>query len=205
MKNQNRKSKPASVLAVIVCIVLLAVFRLLGGSDGDTGTESTSVAAVQEAETADITENLEGADPLQQENAAASQLQQADQSADSQDSNQADADIRTQAKSQATSDAESLTENNGKAAQEYHFRNNKLLNSHYEKHGIEMGFDSAEEYEAAASDVVNNPDALHKTESEDGDDIYYLEDSNEFVVVSIDGYIRTYFNPDSGIKYYNKQ
>ncbi len=205
MKNQNRKSKPASMLAVIVCIVLLAVFRLLGGSDGDTGTESTSVAAVQEAETADITENLVGADPLQQENAAASQLQQADQSADSQDSNQADADIRTQAKSQATSDAESLTENNGKAAQEYHFRSNKLLNSHYEKHGIEMGFDSAEEYEAAASDVVNNPDALHKTESEDGDDIYYLEDSNEFVVVSIDGYIRTYFNPDSGIKYYNKQ
>ncbi|MGN0482272.1 MAG: hypothetical protein ACI4HI_01845 [Lachnospiraceae bacterium] len=30
------------------------------------------------------------------------------------------------------------------------FRNANLLNQHYQKHGIEMGFASAEEYEAAA-------------------------------------------------------
>ncbi len=88
---------------------------------------------------------------------------------------------------------------------EYRFRSKKLLNEHYEKHGIEMGFASAKEYEAAASDVVNNPDALHKIEKEDGDDIYYIEATNEFVVVSTDGYLRTYFWPSSGIKYYNKQ
>ena len=88
---------------------------------------------------------------------------------------------------------------------EYRFRNKKLLNSHFEKHGIEMGFDTAAEYEAAASAVVNNKDALHKTEKEDGDDVYYLEDTNEFVIVSGDGYIRTYFNPSDGIKYYNRQ
>ena len=88
---------------------------------------------------------------------------------------------------------------------DYHFRNKKLLNSHFEKHGIEMGFDTAAEYEAAASAVVNNKDALHKTEKEDGDDVYYLEDTNEFVIVSKDGYIRTYFNPNDGIKYYNRQ
>lgn len=88
---------------------------------------------------------------------------------------------------------------------DYHFRNKKLLNSHFEKHGIEMGFDTAAEYEAAASAVVNNKDALHKTEKEDGDDVYYLEETNEFVIVSKDGYIRTYFNPNDGIKYYNRQ
>ena len=87
----------------------------------------------------------------------------------------------------------------------YTFRNQKLLNSHYEKHGKDMGFSSAKEYEKAASAVVTNPEALHKTEAEDGDDVYYVESTNEFVIVSTDGYIRTYFNPDAGIAYYNRQ
>lgn len=87
----------------------------------------------------------------------------------------------------------------------YTFRNQKLLNSHYEKHGKDMGFSSAKEYEKAASAVVTNPKALHKTEAEDGDDVYYVESTNEFVIVSTDGYIRTYFNPDAGIAYYNRQ
>ena len=86
-----------------------------------------------------------------------------------------------------------------------HFRNNKLLEDHFRKHGIEMGFSSPEDYEKAAAAVVNSPSALHKTESEDGDDIYYIEETNEFVVVSTDGFIRTYFLPDAGIKYYNRQ
>ena len=89
--------------------------------------------------------------------------------------------------------------------QEYHFRNENLLKSHYEKHGKEMGFSSSEEYELSASDVVNDPESLHKTEKEDGDDVYYKEDTNEFVVVSTDGYIRTYFNPDAGKKYFDRQ
>lgn len=89
--------------------------------------------------------------------------------------------------------------------QEYHFRNRDLLESHYEKHGKEMGFSSSKEHEMSASDVVNNPESLHKTEKEDGDDVYYKENTNEFVVVSTDGYIRTYFNPDSGKKYFDRQ
>ncbi len=87
----------------------------------------------------------------------------------------------------------------------YEFRNSELLMSHYEKHGIEMGFESAEEYEDAASDVINSDDALYKTESEDGDHVYYIEETNEFVVLSVDGYIRTYFNPEDGIEYYERQ
>ena len=88
---------------------------------------------------------------------------------------------------------------------DYYFRSEKLLNQHYEKHGIEMGFASAEEYEAAASAVINNPDALSKTEAEDGDQVYYVEATNEFVILSTDGYIRTYFYPSAGLDYYNRQ
>lgn len=90
-------------------------------------------------------------------------------------------------------------------AREYKFRNRSLLEQHYEKHGKDMGFKSAEEYEKAAAAVPNDPAVLHKTEKEDGDDVYYIESTNEFVVISTDGYIRTYFNPDRGIDYYNKQ
>lgn len=38
-----------------------------------------------------------------------------------------------------------------------HFRNEERLNEHYEKHGIEMGFATPAEYEAAAAAVVNSP------------------------------------------------
>ena len=87
----------------------------------------------------------------------------------------------------------------------YSFRNEKLLNDHYDKHGKEMGFDSATSYEAAANDVIHHPDALHRIEEEDGDDVYYLEETNGFVIVSIDGYIRTFFYPDDGLDYFNRQ
>ena len=92
---------------------------------------------------------------------------------------------------------------------EYHFRSKSLLNQHFSKHGAEFaddfGYTTAEEYERGASNVINNVAALHKTEKEDGDDVFYIERTNEFVVLSTDGYIRTYFRPDSGKKYYDKQ
>ncbi len=87
----------------------------------------------------------------------------------------------------------------------YHFRNNTYLTEHFEKHGSDFDYATAQEYEAGASAVVNSKEALHKTEAEDGDDVYYIERTNEFVIVSTDGYIRTYFKPESGIKYYNRQ
>ena len=87
----------------------------------------------------------------------------------------------------------------------YTFRNPSLLMQHYEKHGRYMGFASAEEYTAAANRVISNPESLHKKEQEDGDDVYYLEKTNDFVIVSTDGYIRTYFRPDNGIDYFNRR
>lgn len=85
----------------------------------------------------------------------------------------------------------------------YTFRNDNLLNSHYKKHGIDMGFASAKDYEKSANDVINNPNSLHKLEAEDNDDIYYLEDTQEFVVLSTDGYIRTYYY--ANLDYFNRQ
>lgn len=85
------------------------------------------------------------------------------------------------------------------------FRSRMSCEEHYEKHGIEMGFSTPEEYEQAAAAVVLNADSLHKLEEEDGDDVYYLEKTNEFVIVSTDGYIRTYFYPSDGIDYFNRQ
>lgn len=84
------------------------------------------------------------------------------------------------------------------------FRTKNLRDQHYEKHGREMGFASAEAYLDAANKVVYDPNALHKL-STDGDDVYYIQATNDFVVVSADGYIRTYFWPSAGIDYYNRQ
>lgn len=85
----------------------------------------------------------------------------------------------------------------------YTFRNNKLFASHYQKHGAEMDCNSPEEYLQKANDVINNPNALHKLEAEDNDDVYYLESTQEFVIVSTDGYIRTYFS--ASLDYFNRQ
>lgn len=87
---------------------------------------------------------------------------------------------------------------------DYVFRTQELLETHYYKHGKEMGFEDEKSYVEAANRVIIDPESLHKTQ-DDGDDVYYLESTNEFVVVSEDGYIRTYFSPDSGKRYYDRQ
>lgn len=87
----------------------------------------------------------------------------------------------------------------------YSFRNEDLLNEHFRKHWSEFSYTTPEEYVLGANEVINNGNSLHKTEKEDGDDVYYLQSTNEIVIVSTDGYIRTYFKPDDKIKYYNEQ
>lgn len=104
-----------------------------------------------------------------------------------------------------SNDGVNTEETSSKEERTFTFRSKNLLDSHYEKHGKEMGFASAKEYEVAASKVVTNKEALHKIEEEDGDDVYYIESTNEFVVVSKDGYLRTYFYPSDGLDYFNRQ
>ena len=85
------------------------------------------------------------------------------------------------------------------------FRNETMWEDHFEKHRSEFGYKNKEEYLKGANEVINSSTSKHKTEAEDGDEIYYDEDKNEIVFVSIDGYIRTYFKPSDGINYYNRQ
>lgn len=87
----------------------------------------------------------------------------------------------------------------------YTFRSAEALQEHFEKHGAEFGYASAEEYLAGANRVIASPEALHKLEAEDNDDVYYLESTNEFVIVSTKGYLRTYFKPSDGKAYYDRQ
>lgn len=122
-------------------------------------------------------------------------------------------DTNTDKNSNTTTTTEARTDNstdstdstNSTETKYYTFRNESTLESHYEKHGNEFSYNNTNEYQDGANAVINNPNSLHKLEAEDGDDIYYLEETNEFVVVSTDGYIRTYFKPDKGKAYYDKQ
>ena len=88
----------------------------------------------------------------------------------------------------------------------YYFRNQGLYDSHYEKHGHEFGNITKEEYLQKANDLINSdsPDVLTKYE-DDGDFMYFNKKTDEFLVLAPDGYIRTYFIPDDGIDYWNRQ
>ena len=59
----------------------------------------------------------------------------------------------------------------------YEFRRESYLEQHFDKHGNEFDYATKEEYLEGANRVIQSPDALHKIEAEDGDDIYYLEET----------------------------
>ena len=104
------------------------------------------------------------------------------------------------------SEAQSASSHNtttAEAASHLTFRTDEKLQQHFEKHGWETGCATAEEYIAAANSVIANPDSLHKLQAEDGDDLYFLESTGEFVVVSPAGYIRTYYLTDRD--YFDRQ
>lgn len=107
-------------------------------------------------------------------------------------------DSRTQVKSQ-----KSVNDQSTKF--QYQFRNDEYLEEHFEKHGSEFGYKSKEDYLEGANKVIASSDSLHKKEAEDGDDLYFLKSTGALVIVSTDGYIRTYFKPEDGVVYYNRQ
>ena len=89
----------------------------------------------------------------------------------------------------------------------YSFRSKKLFDQHFQKHGSEFGDITQEEYLRLANDLLNSDSdtVLHKTEKEDGDDVFFDTVTGYFLVLSTDGYIRTFFVPDKGIDYFNRQ
>lgn len=85
----------------------------------------------------------------------------------------------------------------------YHFTSADSLESHFQKHGAETGCATREEYLRKANAVITNPNALHKYETEDGDDVYFVASTGEICFVSPKGKIRTYFIADKA--YFDKQ
>ncbi|MBO6138154.1 MAG: hypothetical protein J6O71_06030 [Lachnospiraceae bacterium] len=170
------KSTRNYILVVAALLILLLLLRFTGVADyGAINSQSQSAAAAKEAVT-------------DEEPVAAEESGAAKDAADAKDAAE-----------------ETVSAPVPAAEASYTFRTPELRLSHFTKHGIDMGFTTEEAYEEAASRVISNPNALHKTEAEDGDDVYYIEDTNEFVVLSTDGYIRTYFNPDNGKAYFDRQ
>lgn len=191
-KSQKALRNAAIIILSVVAVVFLILFFTgkVGNFIGVTSDTSSSPSQTSVQSAASTTEQ-----------SATSTVQSTSSTKQSTSSSSPTSVSSSQTSVQSSLPSESAPT----VATEYKFRNKNLLNQHYEKHGRDMGFKSAEEYEKAAAAVPNNPAALHKTEKEDGDDVYYIESTNEFVVVSTDGYIRTYFNPDRGIDYFNKQ
>ncbi len=103
-----------------------------------------------------------------------------------------------------TTAASTTTEATTAAAKKYYFRNDNLFDSHYQKHGSEFGDISQEEYLEMANKLINSSRVLTKYD-DDGNKIFYDEKTNEFLVLSKDGYIRTFFKPDDKKSYFDRQ
>lgn len=182
MKNKNKIL--TAVIAVITAVLAIAGINLLPDNDNGNSSVTENTSSIS-AETTAVTEISSVTTSEERETTV----------------------LLTTEAAETTASTETTTTENSYI--EYHFRSEKLLNQHFEKHGGEFSerfsYTTAEEYEKGASDVINNPDSLYKTEAEDGDGVYYLESTNEFVILSTDGYIRTYFLPSGGIDYFNRQ
>ncbi|MEG0027628.1 MAG: hypothetical protein RR360_06865 [Raoultibacter sp.] len=91
--------------------------------------------------------------------------------------------------------------------QDYQFASQEKFDQHYKKHGREFGSISQNEYLQKANDLIVSTASTVKTKEEktDGDTCYYDTATNEFLVLTKKGVIRTFFHPDDGIDYFNRQ
>lgn len=194
-KQENRTYLLIGLAAVVLGIIIILSQKIDFSSSVNVPEQDVEVVDQTTANEQTSTDNQTQAD----EQISADNQTSADEQAPTDNQPPVDEQVPTNDSVGETTDAPVVAEVS------YRFRNKNLLNQHYEKHGIEMGFDSAESYEAAASAVINNPEALNKVEAEDGDFVYYVEATNEFVILSTDGYIRTYFLPSGGKAYYDRQ
>ncbi len=199
MKNKSSqraggKKGLSKIITTIIAVIIVGIASLLGFGDNNEGIGSQVESSERIEAESDV--NLQTGDNEYSEDESILQ-EESEVIAEEKSGNEVIEEVSEEISEEVSEPEITVAE--------ITFRNDNLLDQHYEKHGIEMGFASAEEYELAAYKVIINPDALHKIEAEDGDDVYYVEETNEFVVVSQDGYIRTYFNPSAGIDYYNRQ
>lgn len=78
--------------------------------------------------------------------------------------------------------------------------------NHFYAHGYDMGYTYITDYSQAAINFANAEDEGNISfTAENGSTYKYNEDTNEFLIVSKDGKIVTYFEPDRGIEYFYEQ
>ena len=78
---------------------------------------------------------------------------------------------------------------------------------HWQKHGGEFPeFATRDAYVAGAHAFVDHPPPGTLTKSRDnGDTLFYNPDSNTFAVRASNGAPRTFFRPDNGMAYWERQ
>ena len=85
--------------------------------------------------------------------------------------------------------------------------NPRNLETHWNKHRREFPeFKTAEEYGSAALRFfADPPEGTLKKFRKNGDRLYYHQKSNYFGVTTKDGTPKTFFRPNRGIRYWNRQ
>ncbi|UCB56616.1 MAG: hypothetical protein JSV30_05245 [Candidatus Omnitrophota bacterium] len=85
------------------------------------------------------------------------------------------------------------------------FATEERLIEHFRKHGAEFGYKHPNEYLWGAQKLISAGEGVLTHSRSDGDKLFYHPGSNEFAVLSARGYIRTYFKPNSGYQYWQRQ
>ncbi|WP_051204603.1 hypothetical protein [Butyrivibrio sp. VCD2006] len=209
-RNRRKKSKTYYV-GMMVLFIFCAMYMIMYPQFGevshkpDTNTPSQTEEYEPAENSAQVLTSSDDSEAQSATQAAIAAIEEKEQEVQEDEAEQEQEELLEQEEQEVKESESDQDKQEAQASQKtYRFRYQDRLTGHYEKHGIDMGFSSEAEYLAGANALINNPEALHKTEAEDGDDIYYLEATNEIAFVSTDGYIRTYFIC-SGKDYYDRQ
>lgn len=188
MPNNNNKNfniKKAAIPVIVAVIAIICGVVFMGDRDAFLGTGSSGYSSV-------VSENIPagGSDGGSGQTSAAPQ---------------------TTTTPQTTTAPKPVEESRPEKVEiKYNFRTQEQYEDHYEKHGHEFtpifGEITMEEYLEYANALIASDaeDILTKYE-EDGDFMYFRTSTEEFLVLSPDGCIRTYFIPTAGIDYWNRQ
>ncbi|MCB0825642.1 MAG: hypothetical protein KDC26_05595 [Armatimonadetes bacterium] len=87
------------------------------------------------------------------------------------------------------------------------FTSRRSLDEHYEKHGSEFGKITKDEYLRKAQQLRDTPEnsVVLYFERQDHTYVKYQTKHNEFIAYNEDLTIRTFFKPNDGIEYFERQ
>lgn len=88
------------------------------------------------------------------------------------------------------------------------FENSALLSDHFRKHRHHFGCTTEAEYETMADEFcggVMDANTQEHIRSYDGAVLRYNTATSEFGIVGSDNFIKTYFKPSQGIRYFTRK